>query len=417
MTAEDSGWEIEIDLSDLDGITADDFNAPATIIEEAPVARSERPATPLYDLWESMSQADRKALTPDDMRRLWAEQERAEAWDREQYGAGRTADGPEVTVEHEDEPSMFVQLSDIDATDPVLATVGARVDGEGLLYAGAVNGLIGDPEQGKSLVAVALALQTVRAEPNRGVVWLDLDHNGARAFRGRLDSFGATAADIDGFAFAQPEDSAGVLAIVDFVVEYADGYSLVVIDSIGELVPMFGASSDSADEYTKVNRQVAVRLAKAGLAVLTIDHLAKGAESRAFGGTGTVAKKRAVDGALYRVEATTPFAPTTGGTASLKLLKDRHGAVRDLTAATSGGAREPLVASFSIDGTDGSWRFDVPGLTLTKDQMASLKTSVDALELDKLSPPPTSQRDVAKRMGWGGKRALAALNEWRSNRA
>ncbi|ROP64701.1 AAA domain-containing protein [Curtobacterium sp. PhB130] len=405
--AEDHYGSIEIDLSAFENATVEDFVQPAQ--------RPPRPATTILDLYDEMTPAERKAQPASFWDALRAENARVEAWDNESYGTGRTTVA--TAEEGSDEPTpMFIELTDIDTSDPVLATVGARVDGPGLLYAGAVNGLIGDPEQGKSLVAVALALQTVHADEDRGVVWLDLDHNGARAFRGRLDSFGATKLDLLGFSFAQPEDSEGVLALVEYVVAHADDYSLFVIDSIGELLPMFGASSDSADEYTKVNRQVAARVAKAGIAVLTIDHLAKGADSRAFGGTGTVAKKRAVDGALYRVEATTPFAPTTGGTATLRLLKDRHGSVRDLASATSAGVREPVVTSFVIDAADGSWHFAVPGQTLTPDQMKSLRVSADAQLLDGLTPPPTSQRDVQTRMKWGSDRALDALREWRSSR-
>ncbi len=402
--AEDHYGSIEIDLSAIENATVEDFAQ----------ARPPRPATPITDLFDSMSLPERKAQPASFWEALRAENARAEAWDRAAYGGGRFEDVP--TGDGAEPEPMFIALADLDASDPVLATVGSRVDGEGLLYAGAVNGLIGDPEQGKSLVAVALALQVTQANPDATVVWLDLDHNGARAFRGRLDSFGATGSDVSAFSFAQPEDSEGVLAVVEWVVEQADEVGLFVIDSIGELLPMFGASSDSADEYTKVNRQVAARVAKAGIAVLTIDHLAKGADSRAFGSTGTVAKKRAVDGALYRVEATTAFAPTTGGAATLRLLKDRHGAVRDLTSATSAGVREPVVTSFVVDATDSSWRFDVPGPTLTKDQLASLKVSADALLLDKLTPPPSGQRDVAKRMKWGGKRSLDALREWKATR-
>ncbi|MFJ2355113.1 hypothetical protein [Frigoribacterium sp. NPDC087798] len=197
----------------------------------------------------------------------------------------------------------------------------------------------------------------------------------------------------------------------------SEGADLFVVDSMGELLPIFGASSDSSDEYTKVHRAVLTAAARAGAAVLTIDHLAKGSESRAFGGTGTIAKKRAVDGALYRVEASQAFAPGKGGAASVRLLKDRHGSVRGGLDASSNGVREPTVTTFVIDAPTSDWRFDAPGPVLTEAQLEDAKARVDAARLDLLNPPPTSQRDVQTRMKWGGSRALVALNEWKSQRS
>lgn len=40
--------------------------------------------------------------------------------------------------------------------------------------------------------------------------------------------------------------------------------------------------------------------------------------------------------------------------------------------------------------------------------------AADVLALSGLNPAPTSQRDVIKRCGWGGKRAMAALQAWRT---
>jgi hypothetical protein len=391
-------WEFELDLSHLGDDSGEDDAAPAPTVE------TQRSSTPppltLFDQYNVMRPSERAAVSEEFRAAMRAEADQYDAWSRGSAAAS------------EPKAPLFIDLTALDNSDPVVATIGQRADGLGLLYSGAVNGLIGDPEQGKSLVALALALQV--AQDGGTIVWLDLDHNGARAFRKRVVDFGG-AAHLDRFKFASPEDKDGVLAVVEWTV--SEGAGLFVVDSLGELLPMFGASSDSSDEYTKVHRAVLTAGARGGAAVLTIDHLAKGSESRSYGSTGTIAKKRAVDGALYRVDASTPFAPGKGGAANVRLLKDRHGSVRGGLDQSQNGVREPVITTFTIDAQTSGWTFDAPGPTLTKAQLRDLAIGVDADLLEKLTPPPSSQRDVVTRMKWGGSRALDALNEWRNRRS
>lgn len=302
-------------------------------------------------------------------------------------------DGEEVGG---DPDTMFTDLELLDATEPVTASVGLRSDGIALFYAFAVNVLTGDPEQGKSLVALAVAIQVARA--GGIVVWLDLDHNGAQAFRSRIVSLGGGDL-LAQFRFAQPEDRDGVLSRVRWAKEQTVG--LLVIDSMGELLPMFGASSDSSDDYTKVHRAVLTPAAKVGWCVVVIDHLSKGTESRAYGSTGTIAKKRAIDGAMYLVRARKPFAPSRGGEADLRLLKDRHGSVR----GSVDGGKEPVAAVLAIGSEVGVWEFQKP--TSQPDPL-----DLDVAVLTNMTPPPKSQNDIRKRLSWGAVRTKRAFDEW-----
>lgn len=266
-----------------------------------------------------------------------------------------------------------------------------------LLYAGAVNVLVGAPEAGKTLCAGGMAADELFSGGR--VLWIDLDHNGARALLARLLAFGvdrAVLADRSRFRLCLPEDAESVAAIVDDAASW--GPSLAVVDSVGELLPMFGANSNDADDYTRVNRAVMASLARYGVGVLAIDHEAKSLESRAYGATGSAAKKRAVDGALLRVTNVRPFAPGEGGTADLSVIKDRHGSLRAL-----GSGREPTVAVFSMWPTVGGsgYRFEAPE--------PFVKPPSDVEQLAALVPAPSSQRDVQRRMGWGGTRANNAL--------
>ena len=66
-----------------------------------------------------------------------------------------------------------------------------------------------------------------------------------------------------------------------------------------------------------MHARVVKPLAMAGAAVVCIDHLAKGAESRSLGSTGTLAKRRVVGGATIRVKLLDAYTPGKGGRALL----------------------------------------------------------------------------------------------------
>jgi hypothetical protein len=186
----------------------------------------------------------------------------------------------------------------------------------------------------------------------------------------------------------------------------------VLVDSVGEVLPMFGASSNSADEYTAVHRQVFTALANSGACVLLIDHLPKSGTAAEYGATGTIAKKRAIDGALYRVTMKQPFVPGEGGKASLSVLKDRHGSVRQI-AQRLGAKKEPLAANFHLIGGDATdWKFYPPS---ELDSSNTSKTESDVEILKALDEPPFSVRDVRDRLKWGAVRAQGAMKLYRES--
>jgi len=148
--------------------------------------------------------------------------------------------------------------------------------------------------------------------------------------------------------------------------------------------------------------------------VITIDHLAKNTESRKYGATGSTAKLRAANGAVYEVVVVDEFSPAAGGKSALLLKKDRTGGVRAL-----GHKRGDTVAIFDLAAPDAAGRQSFrlePGLppALVAAVAASVKLDADVLALDALTPAPSSRRDVMSRMGWGNTRADRALAEWRA---
>jgi hypothetical protein len=266
-----------------------------------------------------------------------------------------------------DEPDLYVDVAALldgelpEAPKPVLLT---RTDGYALLYAGRVNALFGDPENGKTWVAEAACVEALR--DSRRVLFMDLDHNGAEAVVANLLLLGAppqVLRDRNRFRYCEPDDPSDVRAVVDDCGSWRP--AVAVIDSLGELLPMMGVSSNDSDQYTVTNARVLQPLADAGAAVIVIDHLAKNLNSRAVGPVGTGAKRRALGGASIRVKIFRQFVPGKGGSAHLIVNKDRHGGVRKNCPS---GDREPVAGTFVMDEPDANgavgWRI-IPPLELS----------------------------------------------------
>lgn len=288
-----------------------------------------------------------------------------------------------------------------------------RTDDVALFYAGSVNHLIGDPESGKTFIALAAVVEAL--QDGRRALVLDLDHNGAVATVARLLELGAgveALSDPQQFRYAEPEDADHLDRLVEDATTWRP--AAAVLDSVGELLPLLRLSSNSPDDFTLAHARALKPLAMAGAAVLAVDHLAKNADSRLQGATGTAAKRRAVGGTSLRVTIKDAFTPGKGGSCYLNINKDRHGGLRRHCHADT---REPLAGIFELEQTGDvlTWRVLAP-----RPGQAIVAIGVsddDIAELDALDPEPKSQRDVQKRLGWGGTRALTTLQAWRDIRS
>ena len=177
---------------------------------------------------------------------------------------------------------------------------------------------------------------------------------------------------------------------------------------------MLGKNSNLPDDYTEQHATILKPMASAGVAVLIVDHLPKNRETAKAGATGTNAKWRTIGGVSLRVTVKTAFTPGQGGACYLRVLKDRHGGLRQHCAIE----HEPLAGTFVMaqNGDSLSWSIDVPSEQAMKAAAAAEHeaTMADVLALAALDPPPRSQPDVKKRMGWGSARAQAALTAHRA---
>lgn len=297
--------------------------------------------------------------------------------------------------------------------EPPSPTVGLRSDGVGTVYSGHANCVLGPPESGKTWYAQATAVEVLFS--GGSVLMIDLDHNGVDATVARFQSFGIKGdvlADPSRFRYCEPEDPVELDGIVADAIDWKP--TLVVIDSFGELGPMYGASSNSADDFTKVFRRAVKPFAMQGACVVVIDHEAKSKESAAYGATGTSAKKRAYSGTMLRFRIDKPFTPGAGGEAEVTLVKDRNGGLRRHLAAE----KEALVGRFRMTDTNGALdAYIVAAEAGERPKLLGASTGANlpdlVQELDRLDPPPASVRDVCARMTWGKDKAREALKAWR----
>lgn len=313
---------------------------------------------------------------------------------------------PDASRTHDDCRYVDIgQMLDGGIPDPPTPDICLRNDGIGLFYQRQVNNVFGDPESGKTLLCDYATVEVLKA--GGGVLRLDLDHNGPESTVSRLIDFGADEQmlrDPERFLYVEPEDRAQLAYIVEHMAAWQP--NLVIVDSIGELMPLYGAGSNDADDFTTVHTKVLKPLAKAGAAVVTIDHLSKGADSRAYGPTGTAAKRRAIGGTSIRVKVDVAFTPDKGGSAYLSIHKDRHGGLRKNSPV---GDKEPLAGKFSI--IAGVAKVQAPQADDRNPDEAADAEDVAAIEA--LNPPPTSANDARERLHWRATRARTAFKAWK----
>lgn len=256
-----------------------------------------------------------------------------------------------VPEEGPDPSWLPVDLSGVLADDsgvPV-PTVCQRRDGLALFYVAALNAVHGVDASGKSWLAGFTIAQELR--DGHGAVLVDLEES-ARTTVARLRQLGVTDDLIrDRFRLIRPDaplqpDEVRAVAAAAAEVDAR----VVVFDSLGEALSLNGLNEDSDVDVTPFVRLRLRPLAEHGFAVVVIDHRVKNPTADPLWPSGSKRKRAAISGAMYAVEAVTPFAIGQDGRLRITCAKDRHGTYR----------RGEHVADLVID-TAGSLRLYEPG--------------------------------------------------------
>lgn len=209
-------------------------------------------------------------------------------------------------------------------------TILERNDGVALLYPGKFHAINGESESGKTWLALAAVHEQISA--GHRVVYLDFEDS-ARSIVRRLQLFGISDDHLTALlAYIRPDDKytpAAALVLRDVVIgAHAAPTTLVVIDGVTEAMSLNGWEINNNDDVATFYRPLPREIAKAGPAVILIDHVTKDREGRGRYAIGGQHKLAGIDGAVYTVEKVKPFAPGQVGTARVRVMKDRAGAVR-----------------------------------------------------------------------------------------
>lgn len=305
----------------------------------------------------------------------------------------------------------------------------------GLFYSAKVNGIAGASGDGKSWIALAVGLQEMRK--GRRFIYCDFEDGAATAVL-RLLAIGASVDLLrERFHYVAPRrhDRAGIRELVELVGSETSP-PFVVLDSTGEAMALAGQHQNDDNATAEWFAVLARPLAEAGATTVLVDHVTKDSDGGLFP-SGSQRKRAAVTGVQYVAQSVEPFSREQDGCTALVVAKDRPGARAKGEVASYVRFAHPVESVETIAGHgDGHGHGDGPGIVVTyadrldialgpgktaaereaeKEVKAAQAIAADVAELDRLDPPPRSQRDVQSRMGWGGSRALKALQAWRES--
>jgi len=232
-----------------------------------------------------------------------------------------------------------VDLADVlqGAWQPPEPSVGRRADGVGLFYPGKVHTVSSESEGGKTWLMLSAVLDEIGS--GHHVVYVDFeDDEGGIA--GRLLTLGADRGHLaERFHYLRPDDALGSGIHLDDLNELMADVrpTLGVVDGVTEAMTLHGLSPNDNSDVAKFGRMLPRRLAAAGAASVSLDHVTKSSETRGRYSLGAVHKLNGLDGAAYVLENRTSFGVGLTGRSTVRIAKDRPGQLRKHALPHSSG--------------------------------------------------------------------------------
>lgn len=198
----------------------------------------------------------------------------------------------------------------------------SRTDGLCLLYPGKVNAVYGEPETGKSWLAIAASAEVLSA--GLPVAYFDFEES-AEVAKDRLRRFGVDDRLIhEHLRYIQPDAPFTDADLAMLRRDVLPGVVLAVVDATVTGMALDGLDPISTADFTMWHLRLPRASAAAGAAVFLLDHVTKAAETRGRWAVGPQAKLAVVTGAAYTLTGRQVIAPGHVGSSSLTISKDRH---------------------------------------------------------------------------------------------
>lgn len=197
-------------------------------------------------------------------------------------------------------------------------------DGRCLFYRGRSNGIHGEPEGGKSWLALVAAHQQLMVGGR--VLMLDYEDDEHGVIE-RLRALGTPDSLISGptFSYVRPEEPCPV-DLGDLI--YGPMFDMVIVDSTNEAMGLEGLDPISNRDAALFTRRVVRPFVLTGACVVLLDHVTKNREARGTWAIGAQQKRAMIRGASYSIESVNPFGRGLAGAAKIMVVKDTPGHVR-----------------------------------------------------------------------------------------
>jgi RecA-family ATPase len=220
----------------------------------------------------------------------------------------------------------FIDLREfiLNGCQPELPTVADVGIGTGMLYAGRINEIHGEPGTGKSNIAIAFSNAVMKSGGT--VLYIDPEDVPA-GFTRRSLQLGADPEDLMHRCQYLNDSAPGEILLAQ---RWAAMHrpTLVVIDGMAECMAAAGLNEDKADEVLRfIQDEVRPFAEKSGASVLISDHVTKSWEDRGLWSRGSGAKMGRYDGVSYALTLLDAYAPGQAGAVLLTVAKDRNGGV------------------------------------------------------------------------------------------
>lgn len=198
----------------------------------------------------------------------------------------------------------------------------------GCLYAGKRHVLSGEPESGKSWLALGWCHEILQA----GGCVVYIDHEmGASMTLERLRVLGANDDQITRFRYVDPTEPANFAP--SQIIELVTDAALVVIDSTIGSLALHGLDPNSGADIERWYQRVIDQLRAQGAAIVVLDHVTKNADTRGMFAIGSE-RKTGVPDVHLSVEKIIPFGRDRAGKSKVIVKKDRPGHLARPTLGT-----------------------------------------------------------------------------------